>query len=134
MAGLPAITLVGNLVADPELRFSQSGKAVCKMRTASNERRRDDAGNWVDGETTFLTVTAFGPRAEQAAELTKGQRVLVVGRLAQRTWEKDGVRFNDYEVKADEVAPIAKAKPASDKGSDWGSATADNQDTEEPPF
>lgn len=132
MAGLPMVTLVGNLVADPELRFSQSGKAVCKLRTASNERRRGEDGNWVDGETCFLTVTVFGPRAEQTAELTKGQRVIVVGRLAQRTWEQDGQRRSDYEVKADEVAPIAKAKPQAGGTSDWGSTQTDQ--TEEPPF
>lgn len=132
MAGLPVVTLSGNLVADPELRFSAAGRAICKLRTASNERRRQEDGTFIDGETCFLTVTVFGPRAEQAAELTKGQRVLVTGRLAQRTWEQDGQRRSDYELKADEIAGIPKAKPQTGGGSDWGSTQADADDS--PPF
>lgn len=138
---LPTITGVGNLTADPELRFANSGTAIAKVRVACNDRKKNDAGDWVDGVTSFLTLTLFKARAEASAELRKGQRVMFTGRLAQRSWEDDnGNKRSDFEVLVDELAPVMKAEPAkagadpwAESGSTggWGSSPAQEN---EPPF
>lgn len=127
---LPFISLSGNLVADVELRFTAGGKAIAKMRVASNERIRQEDGTYVDGATTFLTVTAFGKKAEACAELTKGTAVVVTGSLAQRTWEtEDGQKRSDYEVKATEVAAVVRGAKV-----DQGSSAGDHGQDSSPPF
>jgi single-strand DNA-binding protein len=100
------VTLVGNLTADPELRYTPSGLQVANLRLAVTPRIRE-GDQWKDGETTFHTVTVWRDQAEHAAEtLTKGARVLVVGRPKQRTWtDQDGTEHQVVEVDAEEVGP-----------------------------
>ena len=107
-AGDTVITLVGNLVDDPELRFTPSGAAVAKFRIASTPRFHDKNTNeWTDGESLFLTCNVWRQAAENAAEsLQRGMRVIVQGRLKQRSYEaKDGEKRTVYEVEVDEVGP-----------------------------
>ncbi|WP_080792008.1 single-stranded DNA-binding protein [Corynebacterium pacaense] len=102
------ITVVGNLVADPELRFTPSGAAVANFRIASTPRRRDPQTNqWVDGEALFLACNVWRQAAENVAEsLTKGMRVIVQGRLRQRSYEtREGEKRTVFEVEVDEVGP-----------------------------
>ena len=107
---LPQITCVGNLVADPELRFTGTGKAVVSIRVACSERKKDASGNWVDGDATFLSVNAWNDLAEHITQtLTKGDSVVVTGRLKQRSYQaKDGTEKTVFEVEADNVAADLK--------------------------
>jgi single-strand DNA-binding protein len=86
------ITVIGNIVTDPERRQTGAGVPVANFRVASNHRRRDEAtGNWVDGHTTFYSVSAYRTLAEHAlASLRKGERVIVTGALRVREWESNG--------------------------------------------
>ncbi|AEH08942.1 MULTISPECIES: single-stranded DNA-binding protein [Protofrankia] len=102
-----SVTLLGNLVDDPELRCTQNGNFVCSLRLASTARRFDRTQNrWVDGASVFITVTCWRHMAENvSASLRKGDRTLVVGRLRQRSFEThEGNRRVVYEVDADAVA------------------------------
>lgn len=110
MAGETVITLVGNLIADAELRFTPSGAAVCNFRMASTPRTFDkNTSTWVDSEPLFLTVNVWRQQAEQVAEsLTKGMRVVVVGSLKSRSYEKDGQKRTVFEVEAEDVAVSLK--------------------------
>jgi single-strand DNA-binding protein len=107
-AGDTAITLVGNLVDDPELRFTPSGAAVAKFRIASTPRYMDRQTNeWKDGESLFLSCNVWRQAAENVAEsLQRGMRVVVHGRLKQRSYEtREGEKRTVYEVEVDEVGP-----------------------------
>src|SRR5690242_6801509 len=119
-AGDTVITLVGNLVDDPELRFTPSGQAVAKFRIASTPRYLDKATNeWKDGESLFLTCNVWRQAAENVAEsLQRGMRVIVQGRLKQRTYEtKEGEKRTVFEVEADEVGPsLRNASAKINKG------------------
>ncbi|MCQ4042125.1 single-stranded DNA-binding protein [Streptantibioticus rubrisoli] len=106
MAGETVITVVGNLVDDPELRFTPSGAAVAKFRVASTPRTFDRQTNeWKDGESLFLTCSVWRQAAENVAEsLQRGMRVIVQGRLKQRSYEdREGVKRTVYELEVDEV-------------------------------
>ncbi|MDU0479426.1 single-stranded DNA-binding protein [Staphylococcus chromogenes] len=108
MAGETVITVVGNLVADPELRFTPSGAAVANFRIASTPRTFDRNSNqWVDGEALFLACNVWRQAAENVAEtLTKGMRVIVQGRLKQRSYEtREGEKRTVFELEVDEVGP-----------------------------
>jgi single-strand DNA-binding protein len=108
MAGETVITIVGNLVDDPELRFTPSGAAVAKFRIASTPRTFDRQTNeWKDGEALFLTCSVWRQAAENVAEsLARGMRVIVQGRLKQRSYEdRDGVKRTVFELDAEEVGP-----------------------------
>lgn len=108
MAGDTVITVVGNLVADPELRFTPSGAAVANFRIASTPRTFDRQTNqWVDGEALFLACNVWRQAAENVAEtLTKGMRVIVQGRLKQRSYEtREGEKRTVFELEVDEVGP-----------------------------
>ena len=108
MAGDTVITLVGNLVDDPELRFTPSGAAVANFRIASTPRVFDrQANEWKDGEALFLTCNVWRQAAENVAEsLTKGMKVIVQGRLKQRSYEtREGEKRTVFEVEVDEVGP-----------------------------
>src|SRR5512146_2717558 len=108
MAGETVITVVGNLVDDPELRFTPSGAAVAKFRVASTPRTFDRQTNeWKDGESLFLTCSVWRQAAENVAEsLQRGMRVIVQGRLKQRSYEtKEGEKRTVYEVEVDDVGP-----------------------------
>jgi single-strand DNA-binding protein len=107
-AGDVTITVVGNLVEDPELRFTSSGAAVAKFRVASTPRFLDKQTNeWKDGEALFLQCNIWRQAAENVAEsLHKGARVIVTGRLRQRTYEtREGEKRTVYELEVDEVGP-----------------------------
>ncbi|GAA0902101.1 single-stranded DNA-binding protein [Streptomyces thermoalcalitolerans] len=106
MAGETVITVVGNLVDDPELRFTPSGAAVAKFRVASTPRIFDRQTNeWKDGESLFLTCSVWRQAAENVAEsLQRGMRVIVQGRLKQRSYEDNqGIKRTVYELDVDEV-------------------------------
>ncbi|MFE0579914.1 MULTISPECIES: single-stranded DNA-binding protein [unclassified Streptomyces] len=111
MAGETVITVVGNLVDDPELRFTPSGAAVAKFRVASTPRTFDRQTNeWKDGESLFLTCSVWRQAAENVAEsLQRGMRVIVQGRLKQRSYEdREGVKRTVYELDVEEVGPSLK--------------------------
>jgi len=164
-AGDTVITLVGNLVDDPELRFTPSGAAVAKFRVASTPRFLDKQTNeWKDGESLFLTCNVWRQAAENAAEsLTRGMRVIVQGRLKQRSYEtRDGEKRTVFEVEVDEVGPslknatakVTKAQrggggfgggggaaasddpwaSASPAGDSWGGSSGSTASSDEPPF
>ena len=100
------IPFTGNLVADPELRFTPNGSAAANFRVASNERTLDrDTNEWKDGVTTYLTVNVWRGLAENVSEtLKKGDQVVVIGRLKQREFEtRDREKRTVYEVEADAV-------------------------------
>lgn len=111
MAGETAITVVGNLTNDPELRFTPSGAAVVKFTVASTPRTYDkQSGEWKDGDALFLMCSAWRQLAENIAEsLQRGTRVIVTGRLRQRSYEtREGEKRTVIELEADEVAPSLK--------------------------
>ncbi|MFF8250124.1 single-stranded DNA-binding protein [Streptomyces griseus] len=111
MAGETVITVVGNLVDDPELRFTPAGAAVAKFRVASTPRVFDRQTNeWKDGEGLFLSCSVWRQAAENAAEtLQRGMRVIVQGRLKQRSYEdREGVKRTVYELDVEEVGPSLK--------------------------
>lgn len=127
-AGDTVITIVGNLVDDPELRFTPTGQAVARFRIASTPRFMDRQTNeWKDGESLFLTCNVWRQAAENAAEsLQRGMRVIVQGRLKQRSYEtKEGEKRTVYEVEVDEVGPslrnaTAKVNKSSRQGGGGG--------------
>jgi len=147
------ITIVGNLVDDPELRFTPAGQPVAKFRIASTPRYRDGkTGDWKDGEALFLSCVVWRQAAENVAEsMTRGMRAIVTGRLRQRSYEtKEGEKRTVYEVEVDEVGPslrsasakvtkVARSKPAADGGLHQGDADpwtsgAGTGYSDEPPF
>lgn len=108
MAGEPLITVVGNLVADPEPRVSQAGKSWVTFRIASTPRVRDrQSGDWSDGEALWLGCRAYGEYADNiAASLTKGMRVIVQGRLTQRSYtDNQGAQRTSLDLEVEEVGP-----------------------------
>jgi len=127
MAGDTIITVVGNLTADPELRFTASGAAVANFTVASTPRQFDRAsGEWKDGEALFLRCNIWRQAAENVAEsLTRGSRVIVTGRLKQRSFEtKEGEKRTVIELEVDEIGPslrYATAKVNRAQRSDSGS-------------
>jgi single-strand DNA-binding protein len=136
-AGDTVITLVGNLVDDPELRFTPSGAAVAKFRIASTPRFLDKQTNeWKDGESLFLSCNVWRQAAENVAEsLQRGMRVIVQGRLKQLSYEtKEGEKRTVYEVEVDEVGPslksatakVVKTQRGAGAGGFGGGAAADN--------
>src|SRR5215218_10348657 len=139
-------TIVGNLVDDPELRFTSSGIAVANMRVAVTQRIQQD-GQWRDGETNFFKVNVWRGQAENLADsLGKGDRVMVTGRLRQRSWETPrGEKRSVAEIEADEVGAslkwaTAKVERASQRGNGERSSGRERQAerggdfNETPPF
>jgi single-strand DNA-binding protein len=111
MAGETPITVVGNITADPELRFTPSGAAVANFTVASTPRTFDKQTNeWKDGEALFLNCSVWRQAAENAAEsLVKGSRVIVSGRLKARSYEtREGEKRTVFEIDVDEVGPSLK--------------------------
>ena len=127
-AGDTQITIAGNLVDDPELRFTPAGQPVARFRVASTPRFRDNStGEWKDGDSLFLTCNVWRQAAENVAEsLTRGTRVIVSGRLRQRSYEtKEGEKRTVYEVEVDDVGPSlrnasAKVNRIARSGGDGG--------------
>ncbi|MCF8610048.1 single-stranded DNA-binding protein [Gordonia sp. HY285] len=150
------ITVVGNLTADPELRFTPSGAPVVNFTVASTPRSFDKQTNdWKDGEALFLRCSIWRDYAENIAEsLKKGMQVIVQGKLKQRSWEKDGERRTSVELEATDVGPTLRfatadvtRKQGGGRGSSrgaatstgpaddpWGSAPAGGYSDTEPPF
>ena len=128
MAGETIITIIGNLTADPELKFTSSGAAVCNFTVASTPRTFDKATNeWKDGESLFMRVSVWRKQAENIAEsLTRGSRVSVTGVLKQRSFEtKEGEKRIVIELEAEEVSASLKyatAKLTKTTGDGNGSA------------
>jgi single-strand DNA-binding protein len=136
-AGDTNITLIGNLTDDPELRFTPSGAAVAKFRVASTPRYLDrQTGEWKDGEALFLTCNVWRQAAENVAEsLQRGARVIVSGRLKQRSYEtKEGEKRTVFEVEVDEIGPslryatakVQKMSRSSGGGFNTGGSAADD--------
>lgn len=120
MSGETIITVVGNLVADPELRFVPNGAAVASFTIASTPRTFDKQANeWKDGEPLFLRCSIWRQAAENVAEsLTKGMRVIAQGKLVQRSYEKDGQKRTVVELQVEEIGPslmyaVAKVERAN---------------------
>ena len=116
MAGETIITVVGNLTADPELRYTQNGLAVANFTIASTPRTYDRASNeWKDGEALFLRASVWREFAEHVAgSLTKGSRVIATGRLKQRSYEtKEGEKRTTIELEVDEIGPSLRYATAS---------------------
>jgi single-strand DNA-binding protein len=123
-----SVTLVGNLVEDPELRFTASGIAMARVRLAVNRRWRDNNNEWQE-ETGFFGGTCWREVAENIAEsLSKGDRVFITGRLEQRSWENnEGEKRSIIEVRIDEIGPSLRwataqvsKTPRSDGGGSYG--------------
>jgi single-strand DNA-binding protein len=147
MAGETTITVVGNLTADPELRFTQSGAAVASFTVASTPRTFDrQSGEWKDGEALFLRCNVWRQVAENVAEsLTRGSRVLVTGRLRQRSFEtKEGEKRTVVELEVDEIGPslryatakinkVARGSGGGGGGGGYGGAPADDPWGSAPP-
>jgi single-strand DNA-binding protein len=162
MAGDTIIHIEGNLTAPPELRFTSGGHAVASFTVASTPRVYDKAtSTWKDSETLFMRCSAWRQLAENIAEsLDKGTAVVVIGRLHQRSFEKDGQKRTVIELEADNVAPslqrataqVTKVnaqggnngqqqRPAQQQGGGWGTATGatasdpwSTQGQQQPPF
>jgi single-strand DNA-binding protein len=154
MAGDTVITVIGNLTADPELRWTQSGAAVADFTVASTPRTYDrNAGEWRDGDTLFMRCSVWRETAENVAEsLRKGMRVIVQGRLTQRSYDtQQGERRTVVELQVDEVGPSlrraraqvtrvqAQAASASASGGaggvdPWGAQGGAASFGSEPPF
>lgn len=156
MAGETVLTVVGNLVADPELRFTPSGAAVANFTVASTPRTYDrTTGQWADGQALFLRCSLWRDPAENAVQsLTRGTRVIVTGRLTQRNFEtREGEKRTVVELEVDEIGPslryatatvakvsrtaIAGGRPPTRDDDPWAAASAPAapvaQD-DEPPF
>src|ERR1700761_4286614 len=126
MAGETVITVVGNLTADPELRFTPSGAAVASFTIASTPRTYDRASNeWKDGDALFLRCSIWRQAAENVAEsLTRGMRVVATGRLKQRSYEtREGEKRTVIELDVDEIGPSLKYASAKVNRTQRGSGS-----------
>jgi len=136
MAGEPLITVIGNLVADPEPRISNNGKSWVTFRIASTPRVRDrQSGDWSDGEPLWLGCRAYGEYADNiASSLTKGMRVIVQGRLTQRSYtDNQGQQRTSLDLEVEEVGPSLRFATASvarsaDRGSGGGFGSQQSQE------
>jgi single-strand DNA-binding protein len=146
MAGDTVITVIGNLTSDPELRFTPSGAAVANFTVASTPRTLDRAsGEWKDGEALFLRCNIWRQAAENVAEsLTRGARVVVQGRLKQRSFEtKEGEKRTVFELEVDEIGPslryatakvnkVSRGSGSGGFGSGSGPAGGDSAPSDDP--
>lgn len=140
MAGEPLITVVGNLVADPEPRVSQAGKSWVTFRIASTPRVRDrQSGDWTDGEPLWIGCRAYGEYADNiAASLSKGMRVIVEGRLSQRSYtDQQGQQRTALDLEVEEVGPslrfataqvARKQRQGQPQGGGWPGQQPQGQD------
>lgn len=124
-------TIVGNTTADPELRYTQTGKAVTSLTVAVSKRRKDETGNWVDGEPTFIRCNIWGKPAENvAASVFKGTRVIVTGELKESTWQTEqGEKRSRIELNAANIGidlTFAPAPPQQATATGWAGAGAAN--------
>lgn len=121
---IPTITIVGNLTADPELRYTQAGKAFANLTVAANDRYKDNTtGEWKDGDTTFVRATIWGPLAETVNGLTKGQKVIAIGRLKQHNYEtKDGEKRSSLELDVQEIGAAFRPVKQAAATESWATA------------
>lgn len=126
---LPTITGIARAVADPEIRFTQAGKAVATIRLAFNSRRKDDrTGEWVDGDTFWVRGTAWERLAENLCEtVQKGMEVLVAGELKTESWEKDGVKHQAPALAIRSIGPNLAYAIAQVSKPAYEQAPPDNQ-------
>lgn len=132
MAGETMVTIVGNLTADPELRFTPSGAAVASFTIASSTRTFDRArGEYRDGDTLFMRCSIWNSVAENVADsLSKGMRVIVRGRLVQRSYEtREGERRTSFELRVEEVGPSLRYATAQVTRSSRGGSDYSAQDS-----
>ena len=146
MAGETPITVVGNLTADPELRFTPSGAAVANFTVASTPRTFDKATNdWKDGETLFMRCSVWREAAENVSEtLAKGMRVVATGRLVSRSWQTDqGENRTVMEMQVDEVGPSLRyataqvtktPKSGGQQGGSWGGQQQPQAQQQQPTY
>lgn len=145
---LPTLHGTGRCTGDPEMRFAQSGTAVCTVNLAFNSRKRDEQGNWVDGDTMFIRGTAFQQLAEDMAEsLEKGTEVVVSGRVKLDQWEdkETGNKRSAPSLLIDAIGPnlrsatarVSKVERSGSSGDAWNSAPSANGGgafSDDPPF
>jgi len=133
MANDNSVTIVGNMTDDPELKYTPNGAAVANFSVAVSRRVKDEAtGQWTDADTSFFRISVWRQLAENVAEsLTRGTRVVVTGRLKQRSWETpEGERRSVVEIEADEIGPSLKwatarvEKTSKGGGGDWSGGNA----------
>lgn len=111
------ITIIGNLVADPEAKVA-AGHSLTSLRVASNERIKDMDGNWKDGDTTYIDVACWRKLAEGASTLKKGQRIMVYGKLKGRSFQKkDGTNGYAYEIEATDIGQSVMMRSSSSQPS-----------------
>lgn len=110
MAGINKVILVGNLGADPEMRYTADGTAVCNFRIATTERFKDREGNWQD-RTEWHRIVAWRKLADICGQyLSKGKQVYIEGKIHNKAWEKDGVKQYSYEIWADTMQMLGQAR------------------------
>ena len=128
-------TIIGNLVEDPEVRFTQNGIAVTNLRVAVTQRIQQD-GQWRDGDTSFFKVNVWRDQAEHLADsLAKGDRVMVTGRLRQRSWKTpEGDKRQVVEVTAEEAGPSLKWATAKPERTSKTNGKPAGQFNDDPPF
>lgn len=129
-------TIIGNLTADAELRYSQNGLAIANFTVASTEKKFDKATNeWVDGKKLFMRCTAWRELAEHVAgSLSKGTRVIVVGKISTREWEdKDGGKRSSIELEVDEIGPSLRYATAQVTRTTKGASTGPTEQWAQPP-
>lgn len=135
MANEPVTTIVGNLTADPELKYTGKGLATCRITIANNQRVKGEDGQWRDGETAFVAATAWRDYAENIAEhLRKGDHVMAYGRLKWRTWtNKNGEPRGAWELHIEQIGKTlqfakksapnnAATNPTNAAADAWGGA------------
>jgi single-strand DNA-binding protein len=133
LTGLPTTTVIGTLTSDPQIRILNSGSSVASFTIACNDRRYNkESQQYEDGDTTFLRGSIWKQYAENVAEsLRKGDKVIAVGRLRQREYEKDGQKRTSFELDVDEIgptlrfvtAPTSRTSGGNSPKVAWGSAT-----------
>lgn len=133
---LPVTHIVGNLTRDPEMRFTPQGVAVCKFGVACGTRKRTQSGDWEDGPTTFVDVTAWRRLAENIAEsLHRGDQVVVIGEWEQHTWQDDqGNNRSKFEVTARDVGVGLAFRPAHPEARQHTSKPSDSAQGAQPPI
>lgn len=126
--GINSVSISGNLTRAPELRHLDSGQAVCNIRIAHNERRKDSAGEWVDVPSYFDVTIWSGLGAWVAENVNKGQQVVVAGRLRWREYEVDGSKRQAVDITADSIVPVHRSGAAATEPADGFQPTAGDDD------
>lgn len=131
MAGEPIVTLVGNLTADPELRYISNGTPVCSFTLASTPRRQNQATQqWEDGETMFVRCDVWKQMGENVAEsLARGSRVVVTGRLSVRSYEHEGQQRTSINLAVDEIGPSLRYATATPTKTNSGQSMSQQSST-----